>query len=188
MTQIRGKFRRLSRVLAGSLGLCALLTHAQAQDIDLPANAVIAPDGTARGPETNLPLPRFVSLKASEANIRRGPSLSHRIDWIFTRRDMPLQIVAEYGHWRRVIDREGIGGWVHYSLLSGVRTVIVDQDLLPILSRAETGAPIVAQLEAGVIARIDECTIDWCEISAGGYDGWAPKTALWGVSADEVLD
>ena len=32
------------------------------------------------GPETNLPMPRFVSLKASESNVRRGPSLSHRID------------------------------------------------------------------------------------------------------------
>ena len=43
-----------------------------------------------RGPVTNLPLPRFVSLKANEGNVRRGPSLSHRIDWVFKRRDMPL--------------------------------------------------------------------------------------------------
>ena len=70
---------------------------------------------SALGPETNLPMPRFVSLKASEANVRRGPSLTHRIDWVFKRRDMPLQVVAEYGHWRRVIDRDGQGGWVHYT-------------------------------------------------------------------------
>ena len=66
--------------------------------------------GPAIGPETNLPVPRFVSLRAHEANVRRGPSLSHRIDWIFKRRDMPLQVIAEYGHWRRVIDRDGQGG------------------------------------------------------------------------------
>ena len=36
-----------------------------------------------RGPVTNLLMPRYVSLKATEANARRGPSLSHRIDWIF---------------------------------------------------------------------------------------------------------
>ncbi|NNF73231.1 MAG: aspartyl-trna synthetase, partial [Rhodobacteraceae bacterium] len=82
-----------------------------------------------RGPVTNLPLPRFVSLKASEGNVRRGPSLSHRIDWVFTRRDMPLEITGEYGHWRRVRDRDGAGGWMHYSLLSGARTVIVAQDM-----------------------------------------------------------
>ena len=58
-----------------------------------------------RGPVTGLPLPRYVSLKASEANVRRGPSLTHRIDWVFKRRDMPLRITAEFGHWRRVEDR-----------------------------------------------------------------------------------
>ncbi|CAN0603746.1 unnamed protein product, partial [Ectocarpus sp. 12 AP-2014] len=36
-----------------------------------------------RGKVTNLPIPRFVSLKAEEGNARRGPSLSHRIDWVF---------------------------------------------------------------------------------------------------------
>jgi SH3-like domain-containing protein len=66
-----------------------------------------------RGPVTGLPLPRYVSLKASEANVRRGPSLTHRIDWVFKRRDMPLRITAEFGHWRRVEDRDGAGGWVH---------------------------------------------------------------------------
>ena len=38
-----------------------------------------------KGAVTNLPLPRFVSLKASKANARRGPSLSHRIDWVYKR-------------------------------------------------------------------------------------------------------
>ena len=63
-----------------------------------------------RGPVTNLPLPCFVSLKADEGNARRGPSLSHRIDWVFTRRNMPLEVTGEYGHWRRVQDRDGQGG------------------------------------------------------------------------------
>lgn len=69
--------------------------------------------GPGAGSVTNLPLPRFVSMKAVEGNVRRGPSLAHRIDWVFTRRDMPLEIVAEYGHWRRVQDRDGLGGWIH---------------------------------------------------------------------------
>ena len=51
-----------------------------------------------RGPVTNLPLPRFVSMKANEGNVRRGPSLTHRIDWVYTRRDMPLEdFFIEYG-------------------------------------------------------------------------------------------
>jgi SH3-like domain-containing protein len=107
---------------------------------------------------------------------------------VFVRRGMPLQVTAEYGHWRRVIDREGIGGWVHYALISGNRTVIVMDDLLPLLRRPDESSPAAAQLEAGVIARLDECTIDWCRISAGGYRGWVLKTALWGVEPDEIRD
>lgn len=149
---------------------------------------IVIPEGPTRGPETNLPLPRFVSLSSDRGNVRRGPSLSHRIDWVFLRRDMPLQVTAEYGHWRRVTDREGVGGWVHYAMLSGVRTVIVDTEMLSLHSRPRDDASIVAQVEAGVVARLNECEIDWCQLTAGGYRGWAPKTALWGIEPDEILD
>ncbi len=141
-----------------------------------------------RGPVTNLPLPRFVSMKAGEGNVRRGPSLTHRIDWVFKRRGVPLEITAEHGHWRRVRDRDGAGGWIHYSLLSGVRTALVERDMLEIHARPDPQSLVVARLELGVIARLEECTPDWCEITAGGYTGWAPKGALWGVRAGERLD
>lgn len=140
------------------------------------------------GPVTNLPLPRYVSMKASEGNARRGPSLTHRIDWVFTQRDMPLRIVAEHGHWRRVEDRDGQGGWVHYSLLSGVRTVIVEEQTLRLYSRPDTSAPATADLEAGVIARLDKCGPVWCQLKSGGYKGWAAKEHLWGVAPDEIRD
>lgn len=141
-----------------------------------------------RGPETNLPLPRYVSLKASESNLRRGPSLSHRIDWVLKRRGMPLRVTAEYGHWRRVADRDGIAGWVHYAMLSGARTALVEQELLPLRARPRPDAPELARLERGVVARLERCDPDWCELSAGGYSGWAPKDGLWGVDPGEILD
>ncbi|MFV2002467.1 MAG: SH3 domain-containing protein [Paracoccaceae bacterium] len=141
-----------------------------------------------RGPVTNLPLPRFVSLKADEGNVRRGPSLSNKIDWVLTRRGMPLEIVAEYGHWRQVRDRDGMGGWVHYSLLSGVRTVIVERDLLPLYAKPDTGAAVQAYVEAGVVARLSECGPVWCRLVADGYRGWADKLALWGVAPGEIVD
>ncbi len=141
-----------------------------------------------RGKVTNLPIPRYVSMKASEGNVRRGPSLSHRIDWVFTRRDMPLVVTAEYGHWRRVEDRDGQGGWVHYSLLSGVRTVIVAEDLTPLHMKPAEGTPVAAYAEAGVVARLGACEPEWCRISADGRKGWAPKSTLWGVAADEIRE
>lgn len=141
-----------------------------------------------RGSVTNLPLPRFVSLKASEGNVRRGPSLTHRIDWVFKQKDTPLEITAEHGHWRRVRDRDGVGGWIHYSLLSGTRTAIVEKDMLEILSKPDDAAMVVARLELGVIAQLDECLADWCRLSADGYRGWTHKKHLWGVNTAEILN
>jgi SH3-like domain-containing protein len=141
-----------------------------------------------KGKVTNLPVPRFVSLKTSEGNVRRGPSLTHRIDWVFKRRSMPLRVTAEHGHWRRVEDRDGLGGWVHYSLLSGVRSVIVEKDLLTLRTRPDVKAPATAALEIGVVARLGQCDLEWCRITSGGYKGWAPKARIWGVGPDEIRD
>ena len=141
-----------------------------------------------KGPVTNLPLPRYVSLKASEGNVRRGPSLTHRIDWVFKHRNMPLRITAEHGHWRRVEDRDGLGGWVHYSLISGNRTVIVEQDMLAVYAKPHPNAQVVAAFQAGVVAHLGECGPHWCRLTSGGHRGWAPKTALWGVDPGEIRD
>jgi SH3-like domain-containing protein len=145
-----------------------------------------------RGSVTNLPLPRFVSLKGKEGNARRGPGLTHRIDWVFTRAGMPLKITAEYEHWRRVEDAEGAGGWVHYSLLSGVRSVLVNVDMADLHSDPEDGASVVVQAERNVVGWVQECLPDWCRISVEGADGWSRgwvrKAALWGVLPGEVIE
>ncbi len=148
------------------------------------AQSLVA-DTVKRGPVTNLPMPRYVSLKAGEANARRGPSLSHKIDWVYKRRGVPLEIYAEYENWRRVRDQDGAGGWIHYSLLSGVRTVLVTQDLLDVYRKPNLDAFVVARFEKNVIADLGACSTNWCEVEAGGYKGWAQKTALWGVYPDE---
>ncbi|MDE0524447.1 MAG: SH3 domain-containing protein [Boseongicola sp.] len=141
-----------------------------------------------RGKVTNLPIPRYVSLKAEKGNARRGPSLSHRIDWVFQRRNMPLEVTAEYGHWRRVQDRDGQGGWMHYSLLSGARHIIVEDDLTPLHAKPSTEAVIKAYAEAGVVARLGNCAPDWCKISANGIRGWVRKGQIWGVRPDELRE
>ncbi len=141
-----------------------------------------------RGPVTNLPLPRYVSLKASEGNVRRGPSLSHRIDWIFKHRNMPLQVIAEFGHWRRVIDRDGAGGWVHYSLLSGARTVLIEEDMAPVYSQANPASVVTAYVEAGAIARLGKCDATWCKVTANGTKGYIQRAKLWGLLPGELRD
>ncbi len=163
----------------------ALIGGPISADITAPQTASA---GSTRGPVTSLPLPRYVTLKGSQGNARRGPSLSHRIDWVFKHSGMPLRITAEFGHWRRVEDREGAGGWVHYSLLSGVRNVIVEQEMTELHRRADPNSEVVAIAEAGAIMRLGECGPDWCELESDGIEGWAQKAGLWGVFPDEIRD
>lgn len=165
--------------LVMALGLAACMAGAGlAQDTN----------GGLRGEVTNLPLPRYVSLKTNEGNARRGPGLTHRIDWVFSRAGMPLRITAEYENWRRIEDAEGAGGWVHYSLLSGTRTALVLADMLDLRATPLAEGAVVLRAEAGVIARVLECRPDWCRISIADEKGWAPKAALWGVDPEESFD
>ncbi|MDZ4095228.1 MAG: SH3 domain-containing protein [Paracoccaceae bacterium] len=141
-----------------------------------------------RGAVTNLPLPRYVTLKTNEGNARRGPGLTHRIDWVFTRAGMPLRITAEYENWRRVEDADGLGGWVHFALLSGVRAVLITQAMTDFHATPQETAPIVLRAEADVIAKLLECQPDWCRLNVNGEKGLVRKAALWGVEADEIVE
>lgn len=178
---------------------CALACAAQAQQASSGGTVVIAPLSSqtarpeaartpGRGPVTNLPLPRFVSLKGSEGNARRGPSLSHRIDWVFRHAGMPLRVTAEYGQWRRVEDKDGAGGWVHYSLLSGVRTAVVEADMAELRTRPDQNAAVSARAEAGAVVKLDRCQNEWCDVTGGGVSGWLPKAALWGADEGPATD
>lgn len=178
--------RSLATALAGAvlvmLALGATDTLAQTTPAAHPATQAQS------GPETGLPLPRYVSLRSHEGNARRGPGMTHRIDWVFARRNMPLRVTAEFEHWRRVEDAEGLGGWMHFALLSGVRHVLVQQDMTPLHLQADARAPVVGYMEAGVIARLQSCGPAWCRLRVENLRGWAPKAALWGVEAAELVE
>ncbi|WP_241559920.1 SH3 domain-containing protein [Solirhodobacter olei] len=154
---------------------------AAAACLGLPAGAV------ELGPVTHLPIPRFVSLRGHKGYARRGPSLTQRIDWVFTREGMPLRITGEFDHWRRVEDKDGLGGWMHYTLISGVRTVIVTKPMVILRALPDNKAPITAKAEQNVIARLHAARHDWCRISADGDGGWVEKTAVWGVGKTETF-
>lgn len=142
------------------------------------------------GSVTNLPLPRFVSMKAPEANARRGPSKTHKIDWKFVRRHLPLMVTAEHGHWRRVQDHEGQGGWVHYALLSRSRTVLVLRDDMEMFAKPKGLSRLVAKVNSGVVGKFGGCDEELCLISTEGkdgmsYEGWVARSALWGLKEDD---
>ena len=180
--------QRAQMTRTGVLTVIFLLSFMGLPDEAVAQSAAEASVADSVGPVTGFPLPRFVSMKADEARARRGPSVHHRIDWVYTRQGMPMMVVAEHGHWRRVVDRDGAGGWMHYTLLSGERTAIVEADRLPLYQRPDPASPVRAEAEAGVIGRLRECSPDWCLMEVGGYRGWVEARALWGLMPGESFD
>ncbi len=171
-------------------GLCGVALFAALLAGPVATRAEEAAAGTtgALGPVTNLPMPRYVSLKTGEGNVRRGPSLEHRIDWVFRHRDYPLRVTGEFEHWRRVEDMEGQGGWIYYTMLSGVRTLVVTEPKTELHASADSRSQVVAVAAEGVIGELGACTRDWCQMSAQGQDGWVEKTRVWGVDPDEIRE
>ena len=70
----------------------------------------IAPTLNAAIKGTGLPLPRFVSLRAGEVNLRTGPGVQYPVDWVYLRQNLPMEIIAEYGTWRKVRDWQDTQG------------------------------------------------------------------------------
>jgi SH3-like domain-containing protein len=137
--------------------------------------------------DKNLPVPRFVSLRSDKVNVRTGPGEQYPIDWVFTRKDMPVEIVAEFNHWHRIRDIEGTEGWVQERMVTGKRAVIVRGQQRILRARPSGEAEIVARAEPGVIAKLIECQPAWCRIEAGGVGGWLKRDEIWGVYPGEVI-
>lgn len=149
----------------------------------------------AANPQTGssgLPLPRFVSLKSDRVNVRQGPSRDHKVAWTFTRAGLPVEITAEFDHWRRIRDSEGAEGWVQQGLLSGRRTALIAPwakgKTFNLYARGNEGADIRAKVEANVLVAIDRCGGAFCRVDAGKARGYMRQDELWGVYANEQVE
>ncbi|MGH6953281.1 MAG: SH3 domain-containing protein [Alphaproteobacteria bacterium] len=137
---------------------------------------------------TGLPLPRFVSLRAEEVNLRTGPGVRYPVDWVLVRRDMPVEVIAEFDTWRKVRDWQGTEGWLHKSMISGRRTVIVTGEPRTLRRDGSGESPAVARVESGVVAQLGACKGEWCRVEAAGYEGWLRRAEFWGTYPGEAVE
>jgi SH3-like domain-containing protein len=142
------------------------------------------PDGGA------AKLPRFASLRSDDVNMRAGPGTRYRIDWVYKRRDLPVEIEREFDVWRWVRDPDGIQGWVHQATLMGRRNFIVQKSEVTLRSEASDTGAAVAILQPGVIGRIRSCeaSSDWCNVQAGSYRGYLRRQQFWGLLPSEAIN
>lgn len=181
--------RLLPALLLAALTFAVSPAAAQSEEGAQEASAAEAP---RRGP-SGLPLPRFVTLRSSEVNLRTGPGVRYPIDWVYQREGLPMQVIDEFEAWRRVRDRDDTVGWVHQSMLSGRRNVIVLGEAQALRDDPLDSAGTLAYLEPGFQAKLESCPTLWCEVTAQGpqgqrYRGWLPRQGLWGILEGETVE
>jgi SH3-like domain-containing protein len=178
----------VGRVFALSVGVLALAGLGFA----VSDSAQAQPGVGVQVGKSGLPIPRFVSLKAGRINVRVGPGEDYKVTWVFTRPDLPVEVIQEFDNWRRIRDSDGAVGWVFHSLLSGKRTAVVTPwsqgETRPIRATASADAEVTAYLQSGVMASIDRCESGWCRLTGEGFRGWIEQEQLWGVYIDEKVE
>jgi SH3-like domain-containing protein len=137
--------------------------------------------------ESGLPVPRFVSLRSGEVNLRTGPGTRYPIEWVLTKRALPVEVIQEFDTWRKIRDHQGSVGWVQSSFLAGRRTLLVIGETRRLRAERSDSAQTVAIVEAGIIGRLLDCRDSWCRAEIGGYKGWLKKSEFWGAYPDEVV-
>jgi SH3-like domain-containing protein len=141
---------------------------------------------------SGFPIPRFLTLKSNRVNVRKGPSSDHAVAWVFQRKGLPVEVIAESENWRKIRDSSGAEGWILQQMLSGRRFAMVpdwNKDKVIVLHEKETerSTPVV-KLLPGVVAQIESCSGNWCYLTTDDYEGYAKQSELWGVYPDEVVD
>lgn len=138
------------------------------------------------GDFSGKPLPRFISIKSSESNLRVGPNKDYPIILKYTYKNLPLMVIEEFDKWRKVIDWENNVGWIHLSLLSNKRFGIIKEKKDKYADvYAKPNNHLIGKIGSGNIVKINKCIDIWCEIKVDKYGGWIKKTNIWGAFRDE---
>lgn len=153
----------------------------------LTAALSVSLGAAAQGKKATDPI-RFASLRAAEVNVRAGPGVRYPVKWVFVRKTLPVAITAEFESWRKIRDSEGAEGWVHRAMLSAKRSIVIIEKAKTLRRSASDTAPAVAQMAPGIVAKIDNCNGQWCEVEVGAYSGWVRQNGLWGLRAKEVIE
>ncbi|HEY2034919.1 MAG TPA: SH3 domain-containing protein [Rhizomicrobium sp.] len=135
------------------------------------------------------PLPPYASLTSDKVYLREGPSYQHKVLWIYRRKGLPVQVLNKYDIWYRVKDSDGTVGWISNVMIStSRRTIIVtSKRAAPIRDGSDASAKAIAYAQPGVVAKLEACKAEVCEVSVDGTEGWIRKQDIWGVGVGEVF-
>ena len=121
----------------------------------------------------------FLSLKKNKVNVRYGPSLESPIKYIYKKKNLPIMQIDKKENFRRIIDFKNNSGWIHFSQLKKISSVIPLEDKVLFQKPTNFSKPI-AKIKKGRVLLIQKCTDDWCKVKSENYKGWIKNEQLWG--------
>ena len=121
----------------------------------------------------------FVSLKKNKVNVRYGPSFESEVKYIYNKINLPIKQIDKKENWRRIIDLKNNSGWIHWSQLKPVNSIIAVEDKILFKKPSSFSKPL-AKIEKGRLLIIEKCNESWCNVNTDNYSGWIDKENIWG--------
>ena len=121
----------------------------------------------------------FVSLKKNKVNVRYGPSFESDVKYVYKKINLPLKQIDKKENFRRIIDLKNNSGWIHWSQLKPVNSIIAVEDKILFKKPSSFSKPL-AKIEKGRLLIIEKCNESWCNVNTDNYSGWIDKENIWG--------
>ena len=121
----------------------------------------------------------FLSLKKNKVNVRYGPSLESPIKFIYKKINLPIKQIDKKENWRRIIDSKNNSGWIHWSQLRPINSVILLKDKILFKKPSNFSRPL-ANMKKGRVLVVKKCDSDWCKVQTENLKGWVDNKNLWG--------
>ncbi len=123
----------------------------------------------------------FFSLKKKKVNVRYRPSFESPIKFIYKKINLPIKQIDKKDNWRRIIDLKNNSGWIHWSQLKKINSIIPLEDKV-LFKRPTNFSKPLARIKKGRVLLVQECIKSWCKIKSGKFDGWIRNDNIWGLA------
>ena len=121
----------------------------------------------------------FLSLKKNKVNVRYGPGFDSPIKYIYKKINLPIKQIDKKENWRRIIDSKNNSGWIHWSQLKKVNSIIPLEDKILFKKPSYFSKPI-AKVKQGRLLIVQKCDGKWCKIKSEKFKGWIKINNIWG--------
>ena len=122
----------------------------------------------------------FLSLKKNKVNVRYGPSFESPVKFVYKKINLPIKQIDKKENWRRIIDLKNNSGWIHWSQLKPINSIIPLEDKILFKNPTIFSQPL-AKVQKGRVLVIQKCNINWCKVKSQKFKGWVKINNIWGT-------